>query len=76
MDTSCPGVIEFFLTDWIQENAMNGQRIGYVRVSSFDQRTSTQLRHLAVTENRNVQAFLAQAIDLLFQARGLATRDE
>ena len=39
-------------------------------------RTSTQLRYLAVTENRSVQALLAEAIDLLFQARGLATRDE
>ena len=42
----------------------------------FDPRTSTQLRHLAVTEDRSVQALLAEAIDLLFQARGLATRDE
>ena len=42
----------------------------------FDPRTSTQLRHLAVTENRSVQALLAEAIDLLFQDRGLATRDE
>ena len=29
-------------------------------------------RHLAVTENLSVQALLAEAIDLLFQARGLA----
>ena len=42
----------------------------------FDPRTSTQLRHLAVTENSSVQALLAEAIDLLFQARGLAARDE
>ena len=42
----------------------------------FDPRTSTQLRHLAVAEDRSVQALLAEAIDLLFQARGLATRDE
>ena len=42
----------------------------------FDPRTSTQLRHLAVAENRSVQALLAEAIDLLFQARGLAARDE
>ena len=42
----------------------------------FDPRTSTKLRHLAVTEDRSVQALLAEAIDLLFQARGLATRDE
>ena len=31
-------VIEFFLTDW-----MNGQRIGYVRVSSFDQNAERQV---------------------------------
>ena len=42
----------------------------------FDPRTSTQLRHLAVAENRSVQALLAEAIDLLFHARGLATRAE
>ena len=42
----------------------------------FAPRTSTQLRHLAVTENSSVQALLAEAIDLLFQARGLAPRDE
>ena len=42
----------------------------------FDPRTSTQLRHLAVTENSSVQALLAEAIGLLFQARGLAPRDE
>ena len=42
----------------------------------FDPRASTQLRHLAVTENRSVQALLAEAIDLLFQARGLAPLDE
>ena len=37
---------------------------------------TTQLRHLAVTNNRSVQALLAEATDLLFQARGLAARDE
>ena len=37
---------------------------------------TTQLRHLAVTKNRSVQALLAEAIDLLFKARGLVTRDE
>ncbi len=42
----------------------------------FNPRTSTKLRHLAVTENSSVQALLAEAIDLLFQARGLAPRDE
>ena len=45
-------------------------------VGQFDLRTSTQLRHLAVTENRSIQALLEEAIDLLFQARGLAPRDE
>ena len=39
-------------------------------------RTSTRLRYLAGTENSSVQALLAEAIDLLFQARGLATRYE
>ena len=43
MDTSRPRVIEFFLTDW-----MNGQRIGYVRVSSFDQNPERQLEHVQV----------------------------
>ena len=31
---------------------------------------STQLRHLAVEENSTVQQLLAEALDLLFQARG------
>ena len=36
-------VIGFFLTDWIQGNAMKGQRIGYVRVSSCDQNPERQV---------------------------------
>ena len=36
-------VIEFFLTDW-----MHRQRIGYVRVSSFDQNPECQLDHVQV----------------------------
>ena len=31
------------LTDWIQENATHGYRIGYVRVSSFGQNPERQL---------------------------------
>ena len=37
---------------------------------------TTHLRNLAVTNNRSVQALLAEATDLLFQVRGLAARDE
>ena len=36
-------VIEFFLTGW-----MHGQRIGYVRVSSFDQNPERQIEHVQV----------------------------
>ena len=41
-------MIEFFLTDWIQGNALQGHRIGYVRVSSFDQNPERQLEHVPV----------------------------
>ena len=41
-------MIEFFLTDWIQENTLQGHRIGYVRVSSFDQNPERQLEHVPV----------------------------
>ena len=41
-------VIDFFLTDWIQEDSLHGQRIGYVRVSSFDQNPERQLEHVQV----------------------------
>ena len=43
-----PRVIEFFLTDWIQENALHGHHIGYVRVSSFDQNPERQLEQVPV----------------------------
>ena len=39
-------VIEFFLTDWIQENTMRGYRIGYVHASNFDQNPERQLKHV------------------------------
>ena len=35
------------LTDWIQENATHGYRIGYVRVSSFGQNPERQLERRA-----------------------------
>ena len=41
-------MIEFFLTDWIQEKALHDHRIGYVRVSSFDQNPERQLEHVPV----------------------------
>ena len=55
------------------EDPVGGHRAGQSRF--VQQRPSTRLRYLAVTENRSVQALLAEAIDLLLQARGLATRD-
>ena len=39
-------------------------------------RSCNRTRHLAATENRSVQALLAEASDLLFPARGLAPLDE
>ena len=39
-------------------------------VLAADPDVSTQLRHLAVEENSTVQQLLAEALDLLFQARG------
>lgn len=41
----------------------------------FDPRISRQLRHLAVAEDRSVQSLLAEAIELLFQNRGLPLQD-
>ena len=41
-------VIEFFLTDWIQEDSLHGHRIGYIWVSSFDQNPERQLEHIQV----------------------------
>ncbi|PCN31566.1 hypothetical protein CP906_27080 [Klebsiella pneumoniae] len=38
--------MDFFLTHFPQEDTLHGQRIGYVRVSSFDQNPERQLeRH-------------------------------
>ena len=37
----------------------------------YEPAVSTQLRHLAVEENSTVQALLEEALDLLFQARGM-----
>jgi C-terminal processing protease CtpA/Prc len=39
-------VIDFFLTHYTQEDTLHGQRIGYVRVSSFDQNPERQLEHV------------------------------
>ena len=41
-------VIDFFLTQGLQEDTVRGQRIGYVRVSSFDQNPERQLEHIQV----------------------------
>ena len=50
-------VIEFFLTDWVQENAMHGHHIGYVRVSSFDPNPERQLEHVPVDQVLYRQCF-------------------
>ncbi len=41
-------VIDFFLTHFPQEDTLHGQRIGYVRVSSFDQNPERQLEQIQV----------------------------
>jgi len=41
-------VLDFFLTAWAREETVNGQRIGYVRVSSLDQNPDRQLEHVRV----------------------------
>ena len=41
-------VIDFFLTHFPQEDTLQGQRIGYIRVSSFDQNPDRQLEHVSV----------------------------
>lgn len=41
-------VIDFFLTEFAREERLNGQRIGYIRVSSFDQNPERQLEHVEV----------------------------
>src|SRR5271157_3209404 len=41
-------VIEFFLTESPREDGLRGQRVGYIRVSSFDQNPERQLEHVQV----------------------------
>lgn len=41
-------VIDFFLTHFNQEEHLQGQRIGYVRVSSFDQNPERQLEGIQI----------------------------
>lgn len=40
--------MDFFLTHFPQEDTLHGQRIGYVRVSSFDQNPERQLEQVQV----------------------------
>ena len=41
-------VIDFYLTEFARERALKGQRVGYVRVSSFDQNPERQLEQVQV----------------------------
>src|SRR5271155_4122456 len=41
-------VIDVFLTESLGEAKLKGQRVGYVRVSSFDQNPERQLEHVTV----------------------------
>ena len=41
-------VIYFFLTESSREGGLKGQRVGYVRVSNFDQNPERQLEHVQV----------------------------
>jgi DNA invertase Pin-like site-specific DNA recombinase len=41
-------VIDFFLTESAPEDKLKGQRVGYVRVSSFDQNPERQLENVQV----------------------------
>lgn len=41
-------VIEFYLTEFARERTLKGQRVGYVRVSSFDQNPERQLEQVQV----------------------------
>ena len=41
-------VIDFYLTEFARERALKGQRVGYVRVSSFDQNPERQLEQAQV----------------------------
>jgi DNA invertase Pin-like site-specific DNA recombinase len=43
-----PRVIDIFLTESRGEDKLKGQRVGYVRVSSFDQNPERQLEHVQV----------------------------
>jgi DNA invertase Pin-like site-specific DNA recombinase len=43
-----PRVINVFLTESLREDKLKGQRVGYVRVSSFDQNPERQLEHVQV----------------------------
>ena len=41
-------VIDFYLTEFARERTLKGQRVGYVRVSSFDQNPERQLDQVQV----------------------------
>jgi len=41
-------VIDFYLTEFARERTLKGQRVGYVRVSSFDQNPERQLEQVQV----------------------------
>ena len=41
-------VIDFILTNEIGRHSLQGQRIGYIRISSFDQNPDRQLEHIQV----------------------------
>ena len=43
-----PRVIEFNLTEFYEDHDLDGQRIGYIRVSSFDQNPERQLEQVQV----------------------------
>ncbi len=43
-----PRVIEFNLTEFYEDHDLDGQRIGYLRVSSFDQNPERQLEQVQV----------------------------
>jgi hypothetical protein len=44
-------VIEFYLTHLALEALLHGQRIGYIRVSSFDQNPERQLEQVQVDKH-------------------------
>lgn len=43
-----PEVLNFFLTQCLEEDTLHGQRVGYIRVSSFDQNPERQLEDFFV----------------------------